>query len=69
MKLHFKKYGNGQPLLILHGLFGSSDNWRTIGKKFSANFSVYLIDQRNHGHSHHNEQISYDLMADTNHKA
>ena len=64
MKLHFKKYGNGQPLLILHGLFGSSDNWRTIGKKFSANFSVYLIDQRNHGHSHHDEQISYDLMAD-----
>ncbi len=64
MKLHYKKFGNGQPLLILHGLFGSSDNWQTIGKKLSGNYSVYLIDQRNHGHSPHNDQISYDLMAD-----
>ena len=64
MKLHFKKFGNGQPLIILHGLFGSSDNWQTLGKKFSENFTVYLIDQRNHGHSLHSDQLNYDLMAE-----
>ena len=64
MKLHFKKFGNGQPLFILHGLFGSSDNWQTLGKKFSNHFTVYMIDQRNHGHSFHIDHINYDLMAD-----
>ena len=34
MKLNFTKIGNGNPLLIIHGLFGSSDNWRTLGKQF-----------------------------------
>ena len=64
MKLHYKKFGQGQPLLILHGLFGSADNWQTLAKKFSEYFTVYLIDQRNHGHSPHEENINYDLMAD-----
>ena len=64
MKLHFRKYGEGQPFLILHGLFGSSDNWLTLGKKFSAKYQVYIIDQRNHARSPHSDSISYDLMAD-----
>ena len=64
MKLHFKKFGNGQPLLILHGLFGCLDNWKTLGKKFSDNFNVYLIDQRNHGRSPHDPNINYELMAE-----
>ena len=64
MKLHFRKYGEGQPFLILHGLFGSSDNWLTLGKKFSAKYQVYIIDQRNHARSPHSNSISYDLMAD-----
>ena len=41
MKLNFKKIGEGKPLLILHGLFGSSDNWGTLGKKFAENNSPY----------------------------
>lgn len=64
MKLHFREYGEGQPLVILHGLFGSSDNWQTLGKKFSEHFHVYLVDQRNHGHSPHSEEFSYGDMAD-----
>ena len=35
MKLNFTKIGEGSPLLIAHGLFGSSDNWRTLGKQFA----------------------------------
>jgi len=64
MQLNHKKYGEtGQPLLILHGLFGMLDNWATLGRKFSQHFQVYLIDQRNHGKSPHNIAMNYELMA------
>lgn len=65
MKLAFRKYGSGQPLLILHGLFGQSDNWNTLAKRFGDNgFEVYAIDQRNHGLSPHSKEWNYTVMAD-----
>lgn len=64
MKLHYRKMGQGQPLVILHGLFGSSDNWQTLGRKFAEDFEVYLVDLRNHGHSPHHDEFSYQLMVD-----
>ncbi|MGE0019332.1 MAG: alpha/beta fold hydrolase [Draconibacterium sp.] len=51
MELFFRKEGAGTPVVIIHGLYGSSDNWLSIGKRLSANHTVYMIDQRNHGHS------------------
>ncbi|GIV26558.1 MAG: alpha/beta hydrolase [Bacteroidia bacterium] len=64
MKLHFRKYGEGSPLIILHGLFGQSDNWNTLAKKFAEhNLQVYAVDLRNHGLSPHSEEMSYELMA------
>ncbi|MCG3166039.1 MAG: Esterase YbfF [Bacteroidia bacterium] len=56
--------GEGKPLIILHGLFGMLDNWFTLGKKFSENFTVYLIDQRNHGQSPHSDEWNYKVMSD-----
>jgi esterase len=64
MKLFYRKYGEGPPLLILHGLYGSSDNWVTIAKSISKAFTVYLPDLRNHGRSPHSEQHDYDSMTD-----
>jgi len=64
MKLSFRKLGNGKPLFILHGLFGSSDNWQTLGKKFAENFTVYFIDLRNHGRSPHSDEHTYALMSE-----
>ena len=65
MKLFFKKIGEGKPLIILHGLFGLSDNWATLSKKFSEKgFCSYLVDQRNHGKSQHSENFTYELMAE-----
>jgi len=64
MKLFYRKYGNGPPLIILHGLFGSSDNWVTIAKSLAENFTVILPDQRNHGQSPHSEIHDYDSMRD-----
>ena len=63
MKLHYRELGEGQPLVILHGLFGNSDNWQTHAKKLSEYFRVILVDQRNHGHSDWSNEFSYDLMA------
>lgn len=64
MKLSFKKYGNGKPLVILHGLYGSSDNWVSIGRKLGDNYTVYLVDQRNHGESPHDRVHTFNAMAE-----
>lgn len=63
MQLQFKEFGNGEPLLILHGLFGSSDNWFSIAPKLAAQFHVFTLDQRNHGQSPHSGEMTYPLMA------
>ena len=63
MRLNYRKMGEGKPLFILHGLFGLSDNWATIGKILSQHFEVYLIDLRNHGHSPHSDEWTYPAMA------
>jgi pimeloyl-ACP methyl ester carboxylesterase len=62
-QLYFRTLGEGTPLIILHGLFGSSDNWLTLGKRFAEKYKVYLIDQRNHGQSFHSSEFSYPAMA------
>ena len=64
MKLFYRTLGEGPPLLILHGLFGSGDNWQTLARSYAETHTVYLIDQRNHGRSEHSDDFSYRLMAD-----
>ncbi len=63
MKLHFKKLGEGQPVIILHGVFGSSDNLTIVAKRIAASHEVYLVDQRNHGHSPHSQDFNYSLLT------
>lgn len=63
MLLNHKIFGEGQPLVILHGLFGSLDNWLTHAKKLSEYYKVILVDHRNHGHSDWSEEFSYDILA------
>lgn len=64
MKLFYRQFGEGQPLIILHGIFGISDNWVTLGKRLADKFSVYIPDMRNHGQSPHNPTFNYMAMAD-----
>ena len=64
MQLNFKTYGSGPALLILHGLFGSLDNWVSHARHLQEHFTVYLIDQRNHGKSPHSNEWSYEVMAE-----
>jgi esterase len=63
MKLHVREMGEGFPLVILHGLFGFSDNWQTHAKKLAAYYRVVLVDLRNHGHSPWSDEFSYQLMV------
>jgi pimeloyl-ACP methyl ester carboxylesterase len=62
--LNHKILGNGKPLVILHGLFGSLDNWQTHAKTLSEYFQVVMVDVRNHGHSEHTDAHSYDHIAE-----
>ncbi|MCD4745887.1 MAG: alpha/beta fold hydrolase [Bacteroidales bacterium] len=64
MKLFYRKYGSGQPVIILHGIFGISDNWVTLGKKISKRFKVFILDLRNHGRSPHSKIFNYSVMTD-----
>lgn len=63
MNLFYKTFGEGEPLFILHGLFGSSDNWMTLGKKFAERYQVVLVELRNHGQSPKSDSWDYEVMA------
>jgi len=61
--LHFKRYGFGNALCILHGLFGCRDNWHPVAKELSRRYGVVVPDLRNHGQSFHGARFDYDVMA------
>ncbi len=63
MKLATRIMGDGAPLIVLHGLFGSGDNWQSLAKLWSESFQVILVDQRNHGRSPRSDNFNYDLLA------
>lgn len=63
MTLHSESLGQGPDIIILHGLFGSGDNWRSIAKGLEANYRVHLLDLPNHGRSPWTEQQSYSSFA------
>lgn len=65
LNLFSRILGEGsEHLIILHGLLGSADNWQTLGKRYAVEYTVHLVDARNHGHSPHSKEHSYDLMAE-----
>ena len=64
MKLYCRQIGEGKPLVILHGLFGMSDNWLTIAKQLSDTYHCYILDMRNHGRSPKSDDLSYDDMVE-----
>lgn len=66
MILYSKKYGEGIPLVLIHGLFGNSDNWMLFSKNISKrlSISVYALDIRNHGRSGHHPVFSMEALID-----
>ena len=63
MTLNYKTLGSGKPLVILHGLLGSLDNWVTVSKYLSKSYKIYIIDLPNHGKSYHSQIFSYEDMS------
>ena len=63
MQLHFRELGAGNPLVILHGLFGTADNWQTLAKRWAETHRVIVVDLRNHGRSPQTPEHSYELMS------
>ncbi len=65
MELNFKVFGTGDPLVIVHGLFGTLDNWQTLARQLSKDYMVFVVDQRNHGRSPHIPgRFDYTMLAD-----
>ena len=62
--LAFERTGSGPPLIILHGLFGSSANWRSIAQCLTKSYAVDRVDLRNHGVSPWHDTMDYLDMAD-----
>lgn len=61
--LNYKTFGSGDPVVIMHGLFGMLDNWQTIAKKLAEHYMVYIVDLRDHGKSDHTDEFNYQLLA------
>ncbi len=61
--LNYKEFGEGEPVIILHGLFGMLDNWQTFAKQLAKEYRVILIDLRDHGKSKHTDAFNYKLLA------
>ena len=68
MHLYYETFGQGRPLIILHGLFGTQENWRTLSKAFGQHFQVFALDQRNHGRSPHSAVFTYEAMTEDLHE-
>src|SRR5690348_16572379 len=63
MHLHFEAYGRGEPLIVLHGLLGSADNWHSVCSRLAPPLKAFALDQRNHGRSPHHPAMDYAVMA------
>lgn len=63
MELFYRTLGEGKPVIIMHGLMGSCDNWLTVSKPLSEKYKLYIVDQRNHGRSPWSDEFNYEVMA------
>jgi pimeloyl-ACP methyl ester carboxylesterase len=63
MNLYSKEFGQGRAVVLLHGLFGSADNWHPIAVRLAERFHVFAVDHRNHGQSPHSAEMDYPVMA------
>jgi esterase len=64
MKLFIHRFGQGFPVIILHGLLGLSDNWVSLGRRLAADFDIIIPDIRNHGQSPHSTTFDYPSLVD-----
>ena len=61
--LNYKEQGNGDPLILIHGLFGNLGNLGLLARQLESSYRVISVDLRNHGHSFHSDDHSYQALA------
>jgi esterase len=64
MILHTEITGQGQAIVLIHGLFGSYENLGVIARALAGQWQVVNLDMRNHGRSDWHDSMSYALMAE-----
>jgi esterase len=65
MKLFYREKGRGnRTIIIVHGLYGASDNWLSVARDLEKDYRIILVDQRNHGQSPHSKEHTYHAMSD-----
>jgi esterase len=64
--LHTRRYGekHAKQVVIIHGLFGSGDNWHGVAQELSSEYSVLLPDLPNHGQSPHTDDMLYPAIVE-----
>lgn len=68
MKLAYKEFGSGKTIIIIHGLYGSSDNWVSIARTLESKYHLIVPDMRNHGESPHSDTHTYNDMVNDLHE-
>ena len=63
MKLNYVSQGSGQPVVLMHGMFGSLSNLGVVGRALADQYQVIAVDMRNHGESPHSMTMDYPAMA------
>src|SRR5262245_9147163 len=63
MNLHLEVVGEGRAVVILHGLLGSADNWRSSSLRLGAHYQVCALDLRTYARAPHSDMLDYDVMA------
>ncbi len=62
-QLNYQQLGEGEHIVLIHGLFGSLENLNMVAKSLSQHYCVTSIDVRNHGNSFHQQDMSYKALA------
>lgn len=63
MKLNYSEQGSGEPVVLMHGLFGSQSNLGVLARELAAHYWVISVDLRNHGLSPQSDEMNYPVMA------
>ncbi|TPH13876.1 alpha/beta fold hydrolase [Litorilituus lipolyticus] len=61
--LNYQQVGQGEHIILIHGLFGSLENLNMVAKTLAHDFTVTSIDVRNHGGSFHAHDMDYSVLA------
>ncbi len=64
VELNYRITGEGEPIIVLHGLFGSLDNLGGIARRLEDRWEIHALDLRNHGNSPHTDEMNYPAMAE-----